>query len=195
MVDRLKQMRRLYSELQKNLRMLQSSKAKSAASLEMKLFKVLKGIGVEQSSYHGGSLINNATYLFGQFSLFLKLGKWDNFELSNDAIDALCQHYQMVFVLWDGAFSFARKINPTKEDAQMYRRFVDAAVTGHVNLGLTITPKVHLMLKHGWQMKNIRGGLGDKMEDWVEKQHQMGKQEQAHFCTMKNLQHCTNARA
>jgi len=28
-----------------------------------------------------------------------------------------------------------------------------------------------------WQMENIPGGLGDKMEDWVEKQHQMGKQE------------------
>jgi len=26
-------------------------------------------------------------------------------------------------------------------------------------------------------MENIPGGLGDKMEDWVEKQHQMGKQE------------------
>jgi hypothetical protein len=56
MVDRLKQTRRLYSEQQKNLRVLQSSKAKSTASLETKLFKVLTGIGVKQSSYHGGSL-------------------------------------------------------------------------------------------------------------------------------------------
>jgi hypothetical protein len=51
-------------------------------------------------------------------------------------------------------------------------------VTGHVNLGLTITPKVHLMLKHvWWQTEDTRGGLGDKMEDWDEKQHQIGKQE------------------
>jgi hypothetical protein len=52
------------------------------------------------------------------------------------------------------------------------------------------------MLKHvRWQMENIPGGLGDKMEDWVEKQHQMGKQERARFCTMKNLQHRSDARA
>jgi hypothetical protein len=44
-------------------------------------------------------------------------------------------------------------------------------------------------------MKNMRGGLGNEMEDWVEKQHQIGKQEQARFCTMKNLQHCANARS
>jgi hypothetical protein len=51
-------------------------------------------------------------------------------------------------------------------------------------------------LKHvQWQMENIPGGLGDKMEDWVEKQHQIGKQEQARICTMKNLQHCSDARA
>jgi len=52
------------------------------------------------------------------------------------------------------------------------------------------------MLKYvRWQMENIPGGLGDKMEDWVEKQHQMGKQEQARFRMMKNLQHRSDARA
>jgi hypothetical protein len=39
MVDRLKQTRWLYADTQKNLRTLQSSKAKSATSLETKLFK------------------------------------------------------------------------------------------------------------------------------------------------------------
>jgi hypothetical protein len=90
-------MRGLYSEQQKNLHVLQlqSSKAKSAASLETKLFKVLKEIAVEQSSYHAGSLNgkdikkvnNNATYLFDEFWLFLKLGKQDNCKSSDDAID------------------------------------------------------------------------------------------------------------
>ena len=39
------------------------------------------------------------------------------------------------------------------------------------------------------QMEKIKGGLGDKMEDWIEKQHQMGKQERAWFHMIKNLQH------
>jgi hypothetical protein len=107
MVDRLKQTRHLYSEQQKNLRVLQSSKAKPTASLETKLLKVLKGIVVKQSSNYSGSLngkdikkvINNAIYLFGEFLSILKLGKHDNCELNDDAIDALCQHFQSVFCL------------------------------------------------------------------------------------------------
>jgi len=204
MVDKLDRTREIISNTQKNLRALQSSKAKSATSLETKLFKVLKKIGVEQSSYHGGSLngkdikkvMDNASYLFDEFSSILKSGKRSNCELSDDDIDALCRHFQSVFLLWDGAFSYARKINPTENDVIAYQEFVDAAVIGHVSLGLTITTKVHLMLKHvRWQMENIPGGLGDKMEDWVEKQHQMGKQERARFRTMKNLQHRSDARA
>ncbi len=53
---------------------------------------------------------------------------------------------KMVIILWDGAFSLARKKNPTMDNLQQYQQFVKAAVIGHVNLGLTITPKVHLVL-------------------------------------------------
>jgi hypothetical protein len=121
MVDKLDRTREIISNTQKNLRALQSSKAKFATSLETKMFKVLKKIGVEQSSYHGGSLngkdikkvMNNASYLFDKFSSILKIGKRSNCELSDDDIDALCRNFQSVFLLWDGVFSYARKINPT----------------------------------------------------------------------------------
>ena len=97
-------------------------------------------------------------------------------------IDALCLQFREVFVLWDGAFSLARTINPTEMDITTYRMFVDAAAKGSKDLRCTVTPKVHLMLKHvEWQMRNIRGGLGDKMEDWVERLHQDGKQDRRHF--------------
>ena len=74
MVDKFDRARKIISSTQKNLRALQSSKAKSATSLETKLLKVLKTIGVEQSSYHGGSLngkdikkvMNNVSYLFDE---------------------------------------------------------------------------------------------------------------------------------
>ena len=39
-----------------------------------------------------------------------------------------------------------------------------------------------MMLKHvGWQMTNIMGGLGDKMEDWVERLHQTGMRMRQRF--------------
>ena len=65
--------------------------------------------------------------------------------------------------------------------------FVDAAAKGSKDLRCTVTPKVHLMLKHvEWQMRNIWGGLGDKMEDWVERLHQDGKRDRLQFRTVQN---------
>jgi hypothetical protein len=62
-----------------------------------------------------------------------------------------------------------------------------AAVSGSKILQCPITPKIHAMLRHvQWQMKNILGGLGDKMEDWVKCQHQWGMQQRRRFCTMQD---------
>ena len=51
------------------------------------------------------------------------------------------------------------------------------------------------MLRHvEWQMKNIPGGLGDKMEDWVERLHQWGMQQRRRFRTVQNPLVCAMAR-
>ncbi len=64
---------------------------------------------------------------------------------------------------------------------------MQAGVHGNAVLHCTITPKVHLMLKHiACQMRNIPGGLGDKMEDWVEHLHQTGMRLQQRFRTVQN---------
>ena len=133
------------------------------------MFKVLKTIGVELSSYHGGSLngkdikkvMNNATYVFDQLALIFEDQKRSDCLLTNDNIKALCLHYREVFVLWDASFSFARTIDPVEADIATYRTYISAAVEGHTQLKFSMTPKVHSMMKHvEWQMKNIRGGAG-----------------------------------
>jgi hypothetical protein len=99
----------------------------------------------------------------------------------------MCLHFWEVYVLWDGAFSVARIINLTDEDAETYQKFILAAVSGSKILQCPITPKIHTMLRHvQWQMKNIPGGLDEKMEDWVEHQHQWGMQQRRRFCTVQD---------
>ena len=163
--------------------------------IETNVFKVLKEIGVELSSYHGGSLngkdikkvMNNATHLFNTFATIFKVGKREGCQLTDTDIDLMCLHFREVYVLWDGAFSLARTINPTNDEADTYQKFVFAAVSGSLILQCPITPKVHTMLRHvKWQMMNLRGGLGDKMEDWVERQHQWGMQMRRRFRTVQN---------
>jgi hypothetical protein len=131
------------------------------------MFKTLKDIGVELSLYHGGSLngkdtkkvMNNATYFFDELAVIIKAGNRPGSVLSNAHVEALCLHFREVFILWDGAFSLARTVNPTEHDTTTYLRYVQAAVHGNAVLHCTITPKVHLLLKHvACQMRNIWGG-------------------------------------
>ena len=43
------------------------------------------------------------------------------------------------------------------------------------------------MFKHvEWQMEHVPGGLGDKMEDWIELAHQIGARLRARFRTVKD---------
>ena len=195
MVKKLEKARRTITEQQSKLMEMRKSKVGQQDIIETKVFNVLKEVGVELSSYHGGSLngkdikkvMNNATHLFDKFAAIFKEGKRVDCQLTDADIDSLCLHFREVYVLWDGAFALARIINPTLQEAETYQKFVSAAVQGSQILQCPITPKVHIMLRHvQWQMINIKGGLGNKMEDWVERQHQDGKEERQRFRTVQN---------
>ena len=64
--------------------------------------------------------------------------------------------------------TFARMMVPMIMEATCENVF--AAVHCHVQIGCNVTHKVHLMWRHVVnQMKYVPGGLGEKMEDWVER--------------------------
>jgi hypothetical protein len=189
-------------EQQSKLKEMNQAKVRGQHSIETKIFRVLKEIGVKLSSYHGGSLngkdikkvMNNATHLFDKFAAIFKRGKREGCLLLDEGINSMCLHFREVFVLWDGAFSLARTINPTRADAHTYQEFVDAALQGSKILQCPITPNVHIMLRHvAWQMIHIPGGMGDKMEDWVERLHQWGMQQCWQFRTVQNPLVCATA--
>ena len=111
--------------------------------------------------------LNSLTHL--QVAGILKENRKEGCLFDDSHIDDLCSQFRAVFLLWDGVFSYARKIDPTEDDWAQYNQFVSAAVEGHINLGCSVTPKVHLMLKHTeHQMRTLPRGLGNKGEDFVE---------------------------
>jgi hypothetical protein len=156
LVNKLKRARRTLADQQLKLKVMQAAKGKKEDSVDTKLFKVLKEIGVELSSYHGGSLngkdiekvMNNAAHVFKELAVIMKEGKRPDSILSDANINALCLHFWEVFILWDGAFSLARTVSPMENDTKTYLCYVSMAVHGNNALHCTITPKVHLMLKH-----------------------------------------------
>ena len=133
--------------------------------------------------YDGKVSGTGARELKKHLSSHLGTGFW----LSDAEIESLCKHFCEVFFLWDGAFLLARTVNPMELDVITYQRYVLAADEGSKALQCTVTPKVHMMLKRvEWQMKNIKGGLVDKMEDWVERLHQTGMRMRQQFRTVQN---------
>jgi len=84
------------ADQQSKLKEVRRAKVRRQHSIETQLFRVLKEVGVELSSYHGGSLngkevkkvMNNASHIFDQLAAILKE--------SDDDIGLLCLHFQEV---------------------------------------------------------------------------------------------------
>ena len=114
------------------------------------MFKLLKKIGVELSSYHGGSLngkdikkvINNAMHIFNKLAVIMKEGRRPDSMLSNANVDALCLNVWEMFVLWDGVFLLARTVSPMEQD----KICIGGGAWHRYALRCTVTPKVHMML-------------------------------------------------
>jgi hypothetical protein len=110
-VDKLDKALRMLSYQQLTLKTMRMFKVREQGSIEMKMFSVLKEIGVKLSSCHGGSLngkdikkvMNNACCVFDTFSTVFKGGKRQNCMLLDANIDtfscsfARCLFYGTVF--------------------------------------------------------------------------------------------------
>ena len=89
---------------------------------------------------------------FDQFATIFKEWKREKCLLANADINSLCLHFWEVYVLWDGAFSLERTINPMDEDAEACQTFLLATVSSSKLIQCPITPEVHTMLRHvQWQ--------------------------------------------
>jgi hypothetical protein len=91
-VQKLNKTHRKFVEQQSKLGELRRAKVRGEHSIKTKIFKVLKNIGIELSSYHGGSLtrkdikkvMNNATHIFDEFAAVFRNGARVGCVLSND---------------------------------------------------------------------------------------------------------------
>ena len=74
-------------------------------------------------------VMNNAFHIFDQFAAIFKGEGREECLLADTDMDVMCLHFWEVYVLWDHAFSLARIINPTDEDAEAFHMFILAAVS------------------------------------------------------------------
>ena len=118
-------------------------------------------------------VMKNSEHIFDELAVIMKEGKRPNSILSNSNVYAFCLHFWEVFVLWDGAFSLARTVGPMEQD----KNLPEICIGGSAWQRCTWLHR-HPQGSHDAQARRISneiysGGLGDKMEDWVERLHQI----------------------
>jgi hypothetical protein len=99
--NKLQKARKTLASQQGKLKEMRRAKVRGQQSIETKVFRVLKEIGVKLSSYHGGSLngkdikkiMNNASHIFDQFAVIFQEGKKKDCLLSDDGIKEICLHF------------------------------------------------------------------------------------------------------
>ena len=83
--------------------------------------------------------------------------------------------YRDLFRVMDLLFSLLRVPAPTKHDIKNAKRAVAKLEQLWRTLRMSETPKAHIIFKHTVQQYELFGGIADKVEDFVEKAHQVGK--------------------
>ena len=160
-------------------------------SIHTKIEKILESHGVTIQTYHGGSLTGGAiiTFLAKHQSIMddirevckqyisqhrrsgssLTLPSFEEFDLKLDA-------HRTLFKAQDAVYAHLRLIHPTQQQMTETRERIAIMKSFWIAMGLSITPKAHLIFTHAADDQFRFGGICDKIEDPLEKQHQIQMQ-------------------
>jgi len=148
----------------------------------------LEPYGVTRAAYHGGDLVGpsvkalmaNADDIFSSLEVFLLDVANEKKVLNDEEIDQLSarmRFYRYTLRNFDGFFSLLRdKHSDTEYDEKMkqLKLFLDTALQCWRRLNISITPKLHLLEDHVFDIiQNIKT-LEYFDEEFVERAHQKG---------------------
>ena len=81
--------------------------------------------------------------------------------------------HRKLFKAQDAVYANLRLINPTTEEKKETRERISIMKVLWLEMELSITPKAHLIFDHAADDQELFNGLGDKIEDPLEKRHQI----------------------
>jgi hypothetical protein len=161
---------------------LRMKKTKGDRPVRAEVEDILQKFEISAAAYHGGDLngvcarrlMANAKIIFEDIQAYLLL--YDNDEkCSNDYIFHFCDSYSSTFATLDAIATKLRikSWNATAEDHEVLLRSVSLLKTLWDSADLSCTPKVHSLLQHAIKQMQAFSGIGDLLEDDVEKIHQI----------------------
>jgi hypothetical protein len=148
---------------------------------------VLEDHGAERSAYHGGDyegssalvFLQKAKTIFADTETFLlSTDKSTRHEkCTDDMISQMCGATSRLLTYYDGIRCLARiPVGcATPEDIALMDRLIDETVALELVMFTNLTPKHHSKFVHLKRDFRRNKGCGCYAEDWVEKDHQLGK--------------------
>ena len=141
---------------------------------------ILKPLGIESSSYHGGALAGNAIRRLMEEAEGVAIGvkqklRECGIDGRNDEIDAVTTNIHILLSLLDAVYSLlmTKYGMVTVEILADLEELLELLRLQWVKMGLPMTPKFHILLKHALaQLRESKGGLSDLAEDYIERSHQ-----------------------
>ena len=85
------------------------------------------------------------------------------------------EQFKNLFMTLDHTFSLLRIPGPNEEDINDIRSSLKVLEKLWREIKISITPKAHVMFVHTLKQVIDYDGIADKVEDYVEKAHQIGK--------------------
>ena len=107
---------KMIKQIKAKVQEFKSNRKTSGDGIETEMFTYLKVVHkIQLPAYHGGKLIGkdcqkimeNADQIFKRFATIMKAKKRDHCTYEETEIDAFCDKYANLCMLWDGAFSYA----------------------------------------------------------------------------------------
>ena len=159
--------------------------------LDSKFFKILAENNVQIQSYHGGALtggdilnlFDNLDEIFDKLRVECDKVLTEQRTAQNDnspnpiptdeEVRKKLDDHHHLFSLQDSVYSCLRIVCPTEEDYEKTEKAIKAMEKKWEEMGMSKTPKSHLLFDHALDDMKKYGGLGDKVEDFLERLHQL----------------------
>ena len=171
-----------------DIKNMQWIKRTQEVSIHTKIERILESHGVTIQAYHGGSLTGGSilTFLEKHDIIMNEIAQVCHEWISNpnrpitnlddtitiESIDKILTDHRLLFKSQDAVYAHLRLIDPTEEEMRETVDRIAIMKTLWLDMCLSETPKAHLVFSHAADDQRRYGGLGDKIEDPLEKRHQ-----------------------
>ena len=156
-------------------------------SVEDLLLGILESFNIKKQHFHGGAmngvccrrLLDNVDEVFERIVSMVqqKMNSKKHTETTVpiEELTRVITRFNSLFDCMDVVFSKLRILDPTEGEIEE----IDISIKGLAEiwkeLDLSVTPKMHILICHTLDQVIMFGGIADKVEDFIEKAHQIGK--------------------